>query len=248
MTRSGRHSAGSRQARGGVRDQCGMTLVELLLAMTISVVIGGMIIMGWVAVSGSYANTVKRGEAGDVARFAIDRMVREIRDVEQPPADVSEVAIMRARPFSLVAYTTFNEAGSDSSTTPAPARLVMYRLYSNGELWRYHDANGLGGIGGVDMELEPGFPFGERTTGEGAQLIASNLVNLSTPSTTSPTQLFTYIYYNANGTLARAGSVVGTEKRALIRAVEINMLIDLNPGRSPVYTHLRTTAQLRNTR
>ncbi len=30
--------------------------------------------------------------------------------------------------------------------------------------------------------------------------------------------------------------------------MELNLLVDLNPGRSPVYTHMRTTAQLRNTR
>ena len=212
--------------------------------MTITVVITGLIIMSWMALSRSYANTVKRGEASDFARLAIDRMEREIRDAEQPPA-VSEVAILRARPFSIVAYTTFNKSGNDISSTPP--RQVMYRLYSNGELWRFHDVNG-GGIAGVDIDQEPGLSLSELTAGEGAQLMAPNLVNLSTPNATSPTPLFTYIYYNADGTLARYGSVVGTEKRALIRAVEINMLIDYNPGKSPTYAHLRTTAQLRNTR
>lgn len=225
-----------------------MTLVELLVAMTITVVITGLIIMSWMALSRSYANTVKRGEASDFARLAIDRMEREIRDAEQPPA-VNEVAILRARPFSIVAYTTFNKSGNDISSTPP--RLVMYRLYSNGELWRFQDANGVDGIVGVDINLDSDFPLLERTAGEGAQLMAPNLVNMSTPSTlpASPsTPLFTYIYYNPNGSLARMTSVDGTQNRALIRAVEINLLIDLNPGRSPVYTHLRTTAQLRNTR
>jgi len=221
--------------------------VELLVAMTITVVITGLIIMSWMALSRSYANTVRRGEASDFARLAIDRMECEIRDAEQPPA-VSEVAILRARPFSIVAYTTFNKSGNDISSTPP--RLVMYRLYSNGELWRFQDGDGENGIVGVDINLDSGFPLSERT-GEGAQLMAPNLVNMSTPSTspTSPTTpLFTYIYYNPNGTLARMTSVDGTQNRSLIRAVEINLLIDLNPGRSPVYTHLRTTAQLRNTR
>jgi len=248
MTRSGGLALRLQQEREGARGQRGMTLVELLVAMTITVVISGLIILSWVALSRSYANTVTRGKAGDFARLAIDRMEREIRDVEQPPTvigEVSEVAILRARPFSVVAYTTFNKAGNDLSSTPP--RLVMYRLYSNGELWRFHDVNG-GGIAGVDIDQEPGLSLSELTAGEGAQLMAPNLVNLSTPNATSPTPLFTYIYYNADGTLARYGSVVGTEKRALIRAVEINMLIDYNPGKSPTYAHLRTTAQLRNTR
>ena len=249
MTRSGGLALRLQQEREGARGQRGMTLVELLVAMTITVVISGLIILSWVALSRSYANTVTRGKAGDFARLAIDRMEREIRDVEQPPTvigEVSEVAILRARPFSVVAYTTFNKAGNDLSSTPP--RLVMYRLYSNGQLWRFHDANAPGGIGNVGIDLVPASPNGEITAGEGAQLLASNVVNLSTPSTTSPTPLFTYIYYNANGTLARNSTIVGTENRGLIKAVEINMLIDLNPGKSPAYVHLRTTAQLRNTR
>lgn len=224
-----------------------MTLVELLVAMTITVVITGLIIMSWMALSRSYANTVKRGEASDFARLAIDRMEREIRDAEQPPA-VSEVAILRARPFSIVAYTTFNKSGNDISSTPP--RLVMYRLYSNGELWRFQDADGVNDIFGVDINRDSDF-LPPNPPAEGAQLMAANLVNMSTPSTSpaSPTTpLFTYIYYNPDGTLARMTSVDGTQNRALIRAVEINLLIDMNPGRSPVYTHLRTTAQLRNTR
>jgi hypothetical protein len=92
------------------------------------------------------------------------------------------------------------------------------------------------------------FSLAERTSGEGAQLMASNVVNATTPSATSPTALFTYISYNADGTLAPQNDVRGTDNRAQIVAVEINLLLDLNPGKSPVYTHLRTTAQLRNTR
>ena len=76
-----------------------------------------------------------------------------------------------------------------------------------------------------------------------------NVVNLSTPSTASPTELFTYIYYGANGNLVvNDHDVRGIEDRGQIRAVEFNLLVDTNPGKSPVYWHVRTTAQLRNTR
>jgi prepilin-type N-terminal cleavage/methylation domain-containing protein len=235
----------SRLARRA-RDQRGMTLVELLLAMTVSLIITAMILLSWVALSGSYANTVRRGKASDFARLAMDRMEREIRDAEQPPAAISETSIVRARPFFVVFYTTFNKTGNASMTTPP--REVMYRLYSNGELWRFHDDNGVAGIQGVDTSLEDHFPLSERQTGEGAQLLTSNVVNLSEPSTSNPSALFTYIYYDGNGGLVRATDIRGTASRAQIRAVEINLLVDLNPGKSPVYWHVRTTAQLRNTR
>ena len=174
-----------------------MTLVELLVAMTISLVISAMIILSWVALSGSYANTVRRGKASDFARQAMDRMEREVRDAELPPENVSEASIVRARPFYVVFYTTFNKAGNAAPTTPP--RLVMYRLYGDGELWRFHHVNGTGGIESVVLNLDA--PLGAREAGEGAQLMVENVVNLSTPSTSSPTELFTYIYYGTNGNL-----------------------------------------------
>ena len=234
------------------RDARGMTLIELLVAMSISLIITVMIIWSWSALQKSYASTVNRGKAIDMGRFANDRMMREIRDVEQPPFNISEVGVVRARPYYVVVYTTFNKAGNNSAAVPP--RLVMYRLYGNGELWRFYDKSDPLDqvISGVDTTLEswPGitFPLSERNNGEGAQLMAKNLVNFDKPSVTSPTPLFTYIYYDADGTLERANDVRGTDNRGEIRAVEMNLLLDLNPGRSPVYSHLRTTAQLRNTR
>jgi len=177
-------------------------------------------------------------------------MVREIRDVEQPPPAIAEGGIVRARPYYVVLFTTFNEAGNTSAALPP--RLVMYRLYSNGELWRFHDADGSGSIAGVDITLESWptitFPLDERTTGEGGQLMVENVVNGSNPSPDAPTALFTYASYDDDGTFDTAIDVRGTSERAQIRAAEINLLLDMNPGKSPVYAHLRATAQLRNTR
>lgn len=232
------------------RRQRGITLIELLAAMSIAAVISAMIIASWIALSDSYANTVRRGKAGDWARLGLSRMVREIRDAEQPPASIAEVAVTRARPYYIVLYTTFNKAGNTSASLPP--RLVMYRLYPNGDLYRFHDVDGNGSISGVNITVESWptvtFALAERTTGEGAQLMAQNLVNASVPSTTSPTALFTYVSYASDGTLARDIDVRGTTARGQIRAVEINLLVDMNPGKSPVYTHLRSTAQLRNAR
>lgn len=234
----------------GRQGQEGTTLVELLVGMLIAAILSTLILGTWWALTQSYANTVRRGEATDFARLGLSRLEREIRDAQNPPPDVADVAVVRARPWYIVLYTTFNEAGNQSGSV-AP-RLVMYRLYSNGELWRFQDVNGDGVISGVDIGVDswPGVTFNlaERTSGERAQLLASNLVNASVPSTANPTPLFTYLSYNPDGSLARASDVRGTNSRAQIKGVEINVLVDLNPGKSPVYTHLRTTAQIRNTR
>lgn len=235
---------------GRSRDQRGITLIELLAALSISVVISTLILTSWFALSGSYANTTKRGKTGDWGRVTSARMVREIRDTEQPPPTIAEVGLVRARPYYIVVYTTFNKDGNVSAGTPP--RLVMYRLYSDGELWRFHDADGSGSIGGVNITLESwpaiSFPLAEQETGEGAQLMVSDVVNHTTPSAESPTALFNYTGYDDDGTFATAIDVRGTTERSQVKAVEINLLLDMNPGKSPVYTHLRSTAQLRNTR
>jgi len=248
MTAANADYRSRRPARG--RDQRGITLIELLAALSISLVISTLILISWFALSGSYANTTKRGKTGDWARVTSARMVREIRDTEQPPPTIAEVGLVRARPYYIVVYTTFNKDGNASAGTPP--RLVMYRLYSDGELWRFHDADGDGSIDGVNITLESWptitFPLAEQQTGEGAQLMVSDVVNGTTPSVASPTALFRYTGYDDDGTFVTATDVRGTTERSHIRAVEINLLLDMNPGKSPVYTHLRSTAQLRNTR
>jgi hypothetical protein len=240
----------SRRAARTAGDQHGVTMLELLMAASISVILGGMIIATWWALTDSYASTVKRNKAIDSSRLAVARMEREIRDAEQPPASLTEteVAIMRARPYYIVLYTSFNKEGNEDYTS-TPPRLVMYRLYSNNELWRFQDLDTpRDGIQNVDITLEDSFPLAEQDYGEGAQLMLSNIVNLETPDTSSPTPVFTYIYYNTIGGLDSANDVRGIDNRSRIRSVELNLLVDLNPGKSPVYTHMRTTAQLRNTR
>jgi len=190
----------------------------------------------------------------------MSRMEREIRDAENR-RDIAEVAILRARPWFVVLYTTFNKDGNDFLGTKP--RLVMYRLYSDGELWRYHDADGdniLELRPGVSMEYTnetwPGLSSNttERVTGEGAQLMTDDVVNMKVssvsglPSTTNPTPLFRYSYYNTDGSLSLDYSVTGTNYRQRIKSVEIHLLVDTNPEQSPVYTNLKTTAQLRNQR
>ena len=58
---------------GRRRGQRGVTLVELLAALTISLVISTLILISWFALSGSYANTTKRGKTGDWARVTSAR-------------------------------------------------------------------------------------------------------------------------------------------------------------------------------
>jgi prepilin-type N-terminal cleavage/methylation domain-containing protein len=229
--------------------QRGITMIELLAAMAVAGILTVMMLSSWFALSDSYSFTVRSDKARDKARQAISRLEREIRDAENR-ADVTEVSVVRARPWFIVIYTTFNKDGNESASTRP--RLVMYRLYSDGELWRFHDENNNGVIGGVETSSEPWpaltFNVAEQINGEGGQLLTDSVVNMRVPSASSPTPLFQYSYYATDGTTVLANMVLGTNNRYKIKSVEINLLVDTNPEHSPVYTNLQTTAQLRNQR
>jgi type II secretory pathway pseudopilin PulG len=251
--------------RRGAIDQRGITLVELLVGMSIMTVISTMILMGWFSLSRSYSFSVSSSDARDSARGALSRIAREIRDAENDPA-VSETSVVRARARWIEFYTTFNMATAGTpSTVP---RLVLYRLYPNGQLWRFQDFNGDGTISvssGSPINLSASDWAGtgtnnldssEQLRGEGATLMADHVVNDSIPykdpvtgnTVYSSTPLFQYQQYDSSGNLTLSPEVTGTANRAGIVAVQIHLLVDLNPSRAPVYADFQTTAQLRNNR
>ncbi|HJW74799.1 MAG TPA: prepilin-type N-terminal cleavage/methylation domain-containing protein, partial [Thermoleophilia bacterium] len=51
-----------------LRGQSGVTLVELLIAATISVLLGAMLIGVWAALTNSYAYSTRSSESRDLAR------------------------------------------------------------------------------------------------------------------------------------------------------------------------------------
>lgn len=228
------------------RDQRGVTLAELLIGMVITVIVSAMILTIYFALTSSFSYSAKSATAREQARLAVGRMTREIRDAEAVAGD-DDCAVSRARERWVAVYTTFNEAGNDEPTmTP---RLVAYRLYGDKEIWRFDDRNGDGSIGGFDIDPASGTVFdqGEQTSGEGAVLVVKNVVNYD--ATTSPEPpLFRYSYVAESGQLVSSSNVYHTANRIRILNVQIHTLVDLNPGHSPVYADLQTSAQLRNQR
>lgn len=244
--------------------QHGLTLIELLISMAILCVITTMILAGWFALSQSYSYSVKSADARDSGRQAINRMQREIRDVEQPPlgylsGTAADAGLYRARAYWIAFCTTFNDAGNDTeawqlngstyqavATTP---HLVVYRLYSDGKLYRFEDTNGNGTISNVNLspsvDNPTGFSLSEETNGEGATLLLSNVVNYTATSTPKP--VFRYNSYDTDGNLNSAPYAYNGDRYGVI-AVQLELLVDVNPRKSPVYADLISTAQLRNQR
>jgi type II secretory pathway pseudopilin PulG len=233
--------------------QAGISLIELIVSMSVMLVITAMILLGWFALQDSYSYSTRSNVQRDDARQALSRMQREIRDAEARPLPDTEPAIVRARPFWIEFSTTFNTASA--MAVDSVPRLVMYRLYSDGTIWRYEDLNGDGDFG-ADVDLNPatdkpsGWSVDEQAAGEGARLVLRNVINYS-QNPSSPTPLFLYTYYDDNGTLVTADHAynMGTSMdRTNTIAVTIHILDDLVPGKAPVAADLRVTAQLRNQR
>lgn len=214
--------------------------------MVVTVIVSGLMITVYFALSGSFSYSAKSSTARERARQAMSRMAREIRDAEAVTTN-TECAMLRARERWTAFYTTFNEGGnSDPNMAP---HMVVYRLYSDEELWRFEDSNGDGTVSGVNINpsSETSFSLTEQTNGEGRMLIVTNVVNYH-PTTASSPDLFNYSYVDDNGQIQVSPYVYTTPNRSRILNAQIHLLVDLNPGHSPVYTDLQTSAQLRNQR
>lgn len=267
---------GTVRQEGRAWHQDGVSLIELLIAMSIMAVISMMIIMGWSAATRSYAYSRNSAEARDVARQGLSRMTREIRDAESAAyfddTTESSTSIVRSEQMWMAFFTTFNRADSQPDVAP---RLVVYYLYADGQLWRYADLNGDGENGSVgnwanainDLDstttvlgvTDLAREAAQTTTWEGRQKVVDHVVNWTNPDPNVSASLFTDVFRyslwrpftNTDGVQSaelKQKSPVGDQDRAGIVSVQIHLLVDLNPAHSPAYIDLMTTAQLRNQR
>lgn len=208
------------------RRQSGLTLMELLVAMSIASVLTGMVLLSWFSLQDSYSHTTRAGEARDIVRDAMSRMVREIRDAQGPGGGS---AIVTANPWYIDVYTTFNDAGEEDSGY-GRLRLTRFQYDSaNHRVLRIRDTNDSGTI----------------TTADRTTVLATNVQNSSTR------YLFRYWSYDAYGNPTRSGLygfASGSTEIRNIYAVELRLVVDLNPGSPPDPVYVRSTTQLRNAR
>jgi type II secretory pathway pseudopilin PulG len=87
-------------------DQSGMTLVEMLVTLVISMVVFGAVLAALQVFQTDSRYDQLRNEAQDKARSAIDRMTRELRNVAAPSVGaVSAGALEEASSYNLVFQT-----------------------------------------------------------------------------------------------------------------------------------------------
>jgi len=203
--------------------ESGLTLMEVLIAATIGVIITGLLITVWLALTGSWTVTARGSEARDLARDAVARMSREIRDMEPKAGELTAVTV--AKPSKIRFSTTFNLAGNQSASL-APVFTEYEYVKAEGVLHRRRDTNNIAGI-------DPG----DRDT-----IVARNLLN----DDTQP--MFTYTYLDANGdriTTSDPASLGNTSLDNML-IVTVRVIVDMQPGKAPLPMDLTTTVQLRN--
>ena len=254
--------------------QAGVSLIELLVGMAIMGVISTMLLLTWFALSNSYSYSINSANARDDGRQALARLQREIRDAQMPTiasGTASDAILYRARPYTVALYTTFNEPlnstatwtlnGTTYTASSSTPHLVVYRLYGNRQLWRFEDRSSPlnrqidmsnGGTFGMGGSTPPEFPLNETLYGEGATLLVGNVDNWKVANPGTSTPVFGYNVYGSNPVTGAVELVTQdylyNADRYTAVAVQIRLLVDLNPARAPVHADLRATAQLRNSR
>lgn len=210
--------------RGGRRRESGITLIELLISMSILAVVTTMVLMGWFALQRSYAATTKSNHARVDAREAATRMVMDLRAAQARPGK----AVLAGGGVDLAGrrewvdfWTTFNH----------PDALLLTR-------YEYRWVTGAGRTTGSIFRIKDVGSAGQRETP-----VVANVVN------GPATPVFRYLSVDAYGTPTEL-TTIPTSQAALasVSAVEIHLQVDLNPGESPTYMDIKTTAQLRNQR
>lgn len=215
---------------GPKRSQRGITLVELLVAMSIMLVLSTMIIGTWVALTNAYSFTSRSDKQRDLARQAIDRMAREIRDGQEPLGGASP-AFLKAYPNEIRFYSTFNTAGAPEPSTPPRLTRFIYRV-----------TDPSAGTGSVYREF-PGDDGVFDTLDDVSKVMISYVSNDNTSR-----DMFIYWSYDSDGDLAPSEGTTTLVDPSRIVTIGIAMQVDLNPGKAPNYMDLSTVVQPRNVR
>jgi len=120
-----------------LRDEQGMTMVELLVAATLSLVLLTSVLTAFTGFNVTAQRNQELGESQQRTRAVIDKAARELRNLASPtPAQPQ--AIDQASAYDLV-FQTVDPAGPNSGTNTANVRRVRYCLDAattgDGRLW-----------------------------------------------------------------------------------------------------------------
>lgn len=215
-----------------MRRQGGFTMIELLVAMTLSILVLGVTVTAFVSLLDEDRTVTEHNEAQTQARTAMQRMARQLRNLASPTAlrNVKENrprAVEVATPWDLVARVVDDNVIPVGSQNSANLMRVRWCLNGadprNGVLWMQTQR--------WTTALPPAVPGTGTCPASGwssQQVAAQHIVNLINPATPRP--MLTY----------------DSSDPEKISRVHTDLFIDPTPGRSPVEAQLGSGVLLRN--
>ena len=219
--------------RARLRDERGVTLIELLLAMAITTVVFGVTLAAVGTMGGNAQRTNEHNEAQDVARTYMDRLARELRNLASPSIFTEDYqaqpyAVDSAAPYDLV-FRMVDEVRPGGSLNQANVKRVRYcldatdpargKLYQQEQIWTNRASNDPPALPGLDGCPAAGWT---RTV-----LVSEHIVN-RVGGQNRP--LFAY----NSADLQR------------ISQIHADLYVDTTPGEAPVETRLGSGVTLRN--
>jgi type II secretory pathway pseudopilin PulG len=222
--------------------EAGITLVELLVSMVVLGVVSTLLLGIWFSLQDSYAFSVRSAKQQEMARDSLSRLVREIRDSGGQAGSAAGSSILTAKPQKISFTTAFNAAGVGEVRVDGHGDGYPY-LPPQGGYEYVVDADGTSGTlyRWRDTDEELG-----RSPDDRVDAVVTNVVNGSQP-------VFRYTCINTGSGPSETpiGAPYETSEPTdltSIISVQIHLKIDLNPGKSPQYMDLISTAQPRNQR
>lgn len=229
-----------------IRDDRGLTLVELLVTATLSIVMLSATLTAFTAMQRQQARTARMNDQQQVVRTTLDRMARQLRNLASPTQLVTKVgdswvsaelprSVERDGPNDLV-FQDVDQVMPAGSLNSANVRRVRYCLDpttpADGTLWMQSQT--------WTTAVAPETPADTACPGSGW---------------TTSTRVATGVT-NANATPARpvfrysgdAGAITATDAgaRARIERIEATVFVDPDVTRPPYETSLTTSVFLRN--
>jgi type II secretory pathway component PulJ len=221
-----------------LRDEQGMTLIELAVAALISLIILGATMTVLAAANRQERLNENQNDAGQTVRTTLDRMARQLRNMASP-TDITSLAgtlpraIDRNLPYDLV-FKDVQDLKIAGSLNQPNVRRVRYCLNqsvpTNGVLWQQ--------IQTWTAATPPALPGDTSCPGTGwttERQVASNVTNAVG---TRPVFSFT----------GDAGTITATDDsaRADVTRVLADLFVDADTTRPPKAVELSTSVFLRN--
>jgi prepilin-type N-terminal cleavage/methylation domain-containing protein len=214
-------------------DERGMTLIELLVGMVVSLLLIGATMSVATALSRNAKLTEEHNEAQDVARTFMDRLARQLRNLASPSIFTDDYqaqpyAVDSAGPYDLV-FRVVDEQRPAGTLNQANVKRVRYcldatdpargKLYQQEQTWTNRASNDPPPIPSVDACPGAGW---------------------------TRTMLVTGAVVNRTGGQNRPLFVYNSADTQRISQIHADLYIDPTPGRSPVETRLGSGVTLRN--